>query len=282
MAIQTYTEKINGLRSTLHANEEKITKSLPSHISFDRIHSSIMLAINKTPKLLECSKASFMQAVMDAASLGLEVGGSLGMAYFIPYGNTCQLIVGYKGILNLAHRSGFISTFEAHAVYEQDEFECELGLNPVLRHVPSNDADRGAMVCVYAIAVMKDGRKQFTKMSKAEVDAIRARSMSGKNGPWVTDYPRMAVKSVLKNLSTQLPLSPDLQRAFELDNEFEMGVQTMRDVNQEFEVPSQVDSLKDDLGITDADKEATDIKKQEAIASLTDNDPAWDPDGPIT
>src|SRR5262249_27161008 len=158
-------------------------------------------------------KESLLGAIMQSAQLGLEPDGLLGHAYLVPYGKTCQLLVGYKGMLQLTRRSGQISTIQAHVVHAEDTFEFWFGLDPKLKHVPSDKENPGALIAVYAVAKMKDASIQFDVMRKREVDAIRARSRASNEGPWVTDYEEMAKKTVLRRLCKMLPCSIELEQA---------------------------------------------------------------------
>ena len=90
---------------------------------------------------------------MQAVQLGLEPG-LLGHCYILPYKREATFIIGYKGMIDLARRSGHIQSIYAHAVHENDEFEYELGLHPKLEHKPSH-GDRGAFIGAYAVAHFK-------------------------------------------------------------------------------------------------------------------------------
>src|SRR5690606_35183329 len=116
----------------------------------------------------------------------------------------CTFIPGYRGFLDLARRSGQIVSLVARAVHENDFFEYEFGLTENITHKPCM-TDRGALIAVYAIAILKDGGHQFEVMSKSEVDEIRKQSKSQNNGPWVTHYEEMAKKTVLRRLFKWLP-----------------------------------------------------------------------------
>ena len=83
-----------------------------------------------------------------AAQLGVEPNTALGQAYLIPYGNQCQFQLGYKGMLDLAYRTGEVRSITAEVVREGDVFEYELGLNPKLRHVPAQSG-RGKAIYYY-------------------------------------------------------------------------------------------------------------------------------------
>ena len=93
---------------------------------------------------------------MQAAQLGVEPNTPIGQAYLIPYGNQVQFQLGYKGLIDLAYRSGEVQSIQAHEVHENDTFEYELGLNPKLKHVPAMK-DRGPVILYYAVIKLKNG-----------------------------------------------------------------------------------------------------------------------------
>lgn len=167
---------------------------------------------------------------MQCAQLGLEPGGALGHAYLLPFENRkkgiteVQFIVGYRGMLDLARRSGQIISIEARAVYAADRFHVALGLNPDLTHEPDWEAaDRGPLRFVYAVAKLKDGGTQFEVMSRAEIERVRSQSKAGQNGPWVTHFDEMAKKTVIRRLFKYLPVSIELATAVGLDEQSEAG-----------------------------------------------------------
>lgn len=205
----------------------QIALALPSHMTPERLLRIALTEARRAPKLLDCNSTSFLAAVFQCAQLGLEPGGSLGHAYLVPYGREVQFQIGYRGMIDLARRSGQIESLSAHAVYEGDRFECELGLAESLIHVPDwnnpNRTDQSRLQFVYAVAHLKDGGRQFEVMSRAEVDAIKKRSRSGSSGPWQTDYGAMALKTVVRRLFKWLPVSIELSRAVSLDEAAEGG-----------------------------------------------------------
>lgn len=222
---------IDTLRGLLERSRESMAMVLPRHLTPERMIKVALVAASRTPALLQCDPKSVVQSVMSAAQLGLDCSGTLGSAYLVPYGRTCQLIVGYRGLIDLARRSGQISSIEAHCVRANDAYEVEYGLNPVLRHKPCLSGDPGEVVLVYAIARLVDGTIQTEVMTRAEVDAIRERSKAGRSGPWVTDYAEMARKTVVRRLCKYLPLSVELQDALALDDQVETGGPVAIDVS---------------------------------------------------
>ena len=209
--MQDYIKKMQG----------EIAKALPSVLTPERFTRITLSALSTNAKLAETTPQSFLGAMMTAAQLGLEPNTPLGQAYLIPYRNhgvlECQFQLGYKGLIDLAYRSGEVSTIQAHVVYENDEFEYELGLEPKLRHVPAK-SDRGDPVFFYAVFRTKDGGYGFDVMS---VDDVRAHakkySKAFSNGPWQTNFEEMAKKTVLKRVLKYAPLKTDFVRGLSAD-----------------------------------------------------------------
>lgn len=208
--------------------QAQIKAALPRHMTPERMARIATTEMRKIPKLAECNPMSFLGAVIQCSQLGLEPGGSLGHVYLIPFGKEVQVIVGYRGMIDLARRSGQIISIDARAVYEGDQFDCNLGLDAKLVHTPDwnnpNRADPAKLRFVYAVAKLKDGGIQFDVMSKVEVDAIRKRSKSSGSGPWVTDYAAMALKTVVRRLFKYLPVSIELQHAVGIDEMADAGI----------------------------------------------------------
>lgn len=196
-----------------------MAQALPKHMDVDRLMRLAMTTIRTTPALKEADVSSLLGAVMQAAQLGLEPG-LMGHCYLLPFKNNkkgiteVQFIIGYKGMIDLARRSGHIQSIYAHAVYENDEFEYELGLEPKLQHKPSMEANKGEFVGAYAVARFKDGGYQFEFMSKAEIEKRKGRSKAANSNysPWATDYEEMAKKTVVRHMWKYLPISVELQQ----------------------------------------------------------------------
>lgn len=215
------TEKPATIQSMLVAYKDQIAAALPRHMDANRMARVALTACRMTPALLKCKPASLFGAIIQCSQLGLEPGGALGHAYLIPFKDEVQFIIGYRGMIDLARRSGQIVTLQANAVYEGDTFSVCYGLDPTLDHTPNFDnpdrASPALLRYVYAVAKLKDGGTQFAVMSRAEVEAIRKRSRAGSSGPWVTDYEAMALKTVTRRLFKWLPVSIEMQRAVGLD-----------------------------------------------------------------
>ncbi|WP_153124629.1 recombination protein RecT [Peribacillus tepidiphilus] len=207
----------NTIAAYLKKMGPEIEKALPSHMNPDRMARIALTTIRTNPKLLEASVPSLLGAVMQAAQLGLEPG-LIGHCYLVPFKNgktgqmDVQFIIGYKGMIDLARRSGQIENIYAHAVYSNDDFDYELGLEPKLKHKPYMKGDRGEFVGAYAVAHFKDGGYQFEFMPKEEIEKRRTRSRAANNGPWVTDFEEMAKKTVIRHMWKYLPISVEIQQ----------------------------------------------------------------------
>jgi recombination protein RecT len=232
--IVPFKERVNTFRGALDALKPQLAAALPKHMTADRMMRIVMTTVQRTPAILECSNVSVFGCILQAAQLGLEPDGILGQAYLIPYGKTCTLIPGYKGLIKLARNSGELATIYAKIVHANDAFKYAYGLADVLEHVPCLDEDPGDATHAYAVARLKDGSVQFDVMSVVEIEKIRQRSRAGNNGPWVTDWEEMAKKTVLRRLCKMLPASVELSRAVALDEAVDANLP------QQFETPLDV------------------------------------------
>lgn len=229
------------IKDYVSAYQGEVAKALPAVITPERFTRMVTTAITNTPKLADCTPQSFIGAMLNAAQLGLEPNTPLGQAYLIPFGKQCQLQIGYKGLIDLAYRSGEVKTIQAHTIYENDEWEYELGLDPKLKHIPAK-TNRGKPIMYYAVFKLKNGGEGFQVMSKEDVlEHAQKKSKTFNNGPWQTDFDAMAKKTVIKKLLKYAPLKSDFVRAVVQDETVKSfnpyGDNEMQDVKAEvFEV----------------------------------------------
>jgi recombination protein RecT len=207
----------------------------------DRMVRIAIAAIGQNTYLMKCTPVSLARAAFRGAQLGLEPGSPLGEAYLVPYGDECQLVIGYRGLITLARRSGMVESIEAIAVHARDRFEFNYGLDASLTHKPwmppvpenYNDAaefkawmensNPGPMIAVYALAHLKGGVKQYVVMTRAEVEKIRAGSKQSDRGPWKDHFDEMAKKTAIRRLVKYLPMSIELANAVSHDDAQETG-----------------------------------------------------------
>ena len=214
--------------------QKQMALAMPKSMTPDRLTRIVMTECRKTPALLKCAPESFYGAVLQCAALGLEPGSALGHCYLLPFGNgkdkqgrpNAQLIIGYRGMIDLARRSGQIISLQAYCVHEQYTFNYKLGLDPDIEHIPASVADRGKVTHVYAVAKLKGDGVQFEVMSRAEIEKVRTSSKAGNSGPWSSHWEEMAKKTVIRRLFKYLPVSIEAVRAVEIDEKTDRGEAT--------------------------------------------------------
>lgn len=214
------------------------------HMNPERMMRVVANAIRTTPKLQQCEPISFLGALMQCASLGLEPNTILGHAYLIPFDKTIdrnkpterkitevQLVVGYKGLIDLARRSGHITSIHAGIHYSDDAltgglWEYEEGTEAKLRH--RNGDMAGQKKHAYAIAKFKDGGHAYVVLPWAHVMRIRDGSQGYqtakkfgklKDTPWVAHEDAMAKKTAIRALAKYLPLSVEFADAMTVDEQ---------------------------------------------------------------
>lgn len=250
------------MQAYIKAMAPAIQKALPSVITPERFTRMVLSALSATPKLAECSPQSFLAAMMTAAQLGVEPNTALGQAYLLPYRNhgqmECQFQLGYKGLIDLAYRSGEVSVIQAHTVYENDVFEYELGMDPKLRHVPAK-ADRGEAVAYYAMFKTKDGGYGFEVMSVDDVQRHAQRyskSYGSGSSPWRSNFDEMAKKTVLKRALKYAPLKSDFVRGISQDETIKADLS-----DEMYAVPDETvyEAEGEEIGSTAVDTETGEV-----------------------
>lgn len=234
-----------SLRSLLERGKEEFAAVLPKHMDPERMIRVAITACTIQPKLLDCTKESVALALLTASQTGLEPDGYHG--HLIPYGNRCQFIPDWKGLVQLALEHGVV--VDGYAVYEQDHFKYQLGTDPKIEHVPSDADDPGPLKCAYAVATFPNGHVKFVVATRSAVMRRKAVSKGAhsKDSPWVQWEPEMWVKSAVKMLSKYIPRSHKLTAALRADDMAEMGVQQNPVFDVQVPKPSVTESIVDRL-----------------------------------
>lgn len=199
--------------------KKQFRMALPKHLTPDRFVRMAITAINRNPRLLECTRESVFECLMTLSQLGLEPDGR--KAHLIPFNDTrrsvlvCTLIVDYKGYVDLVRRSGEVCDIHADVVYENDEFECSYGVGGRLYHKPAFK-NRGEALGAYSFVTLKDGSPTYDFMNMEEIEAIHERSKAKDSGPWITDENEMRKKTVFRRHFKWLPTSSETSQAIQL------------------------------------------------------------------
>lgn len=183
--------------------------------------------LNRNEDLAECNPHSVLNAVYDAARLGLLLGHE---AHLVPYKRHCQMIPDYRGYIALVYRSGLVTRIDADVVFPQDKFTVSRGTKPQIIHEPDLDIDRGdgkEMLYAYAVAELRGTSNPiFHVMNRTEMDRIRESSAMKDGIPWRMWPDRMWIKSAIKYLGDKrLPVTriPGMADLVEMDNRVEAG-----------------------------------------------------------
>lgn len=210
-------------RFNSEAFRSRVAAIVPKHIDPNRLIRMALMAISGNRALRECTPDSLMLETCNAAAMGLMFGASLGQAYLVPFKGVATLIIGYRGLMALARKSGEISNIAAEVVRKGDKFTYSFGRDPDLSHTFGDSVEDADITHVWASAKLRDGGFQFVVLRRSEVDKIRRRSRASDNGPWVTDYAEMAKKTALRRLCKMLPLTPDAEQAIANADTSEFG-----------------------------------------------------------
>lgn len=230
-----------GIETYIDMYMDKIKAALPNvGITPERFARLVLSSMNTNPQLKECTPASVLGAMMQCAQMGMEPN-TTGQAYLIPYKNwktgvtECQYQLGYKGLIELAYRSGKVKTIYAEAVHANDKFVYSRGFDAKLEHEPLLTGDRGAVVAYYAVWKGENGIGDFCVMSIEDIEAHRQKYSKAKNSPWNSDFDAMAKKTCLKQVLKYAPLSVEFRHDLDADETVKKDISSsMMDVPNEF------------------------------------------------
>jgi recombination protein RecT len=208
----------------LKQHQGRLKSIAPAGVDVTRFSAALMSEVRTNPKLAECSPLSVLGAFVKSTQLGLEPGSTLGQCYFVPYKGECSLQIGYRGMIELAYRSGKVASITARTVHANDLFEWELGTDERITHKPAS-GDRGTLVAVYAMAKLTTGGVHFEVLDLAEIEKAKRASKSSGFGPWKDHFEEMAKKTAIRRLFKYLPVGTELSRAVALDEKAESGRQ---------------------------------------------------------
>lgn len=206
---ETAADKIDKLMTDITAAAEEITP--PPHQA-GRLLRLARMYLAEHPELLGCNQRTLLAAILRGCQLGLEIGGPSHQASLAPYKSrergaapTCELLVEYRGKMELSHRSGILEGFIAEAVYEGDYFEATLGTDPKLEHNPALN-NRGGLVAAYAVAQFTTGGRLFVVIDQETAARAMADSPgSGKSSSlWRKRPAAMWTKTALLRLCNRI------------------------------------------------------------------------------
>lgn len=250
--------KVATVEDWINSKADQIQRALPELVGGkERMLSVAITTLSNSPALQKCSKSSLLAGLITSAQLGLEINTPMGYAYLIPYKNKgkdeAQFQIGYKGMLELAYRTGQYKEIYAEIVHENDTFHYQLGLNRDLVHIPA-DSNRGKPCAYYAVYKLMTGGFAFVVKTREEMHAFAEDKSipfrKGFNTPWKTDFDEMAKKTVLKMVLKNGPKSADMVKA--MVNDGTIKHDTAKDMN---DIPDMTLAIEDHKGAIDVESD---------------------------
>lgn len=241
MAAIDYKERMGQISTALVRAQVSAEEGAVEGFKLTQAIRIYTTAISRTPKLLLCTVPSLQRCLMDAGSLGLYIGSTLGQCYAVPFKNKnlkppfdheAVFMLGYQGMCELTRRTGEVDTIIAELVHENDEFEYR-GLTTAPHHIPygldrkdwkhvlDGKANPGNCVLGYLMTTFRGGAIRVQALRLDQIEARRARSRARSDGPWVTDWPAMAKKTLVRYDWPYLPKTPAILVAMGMDNAIE-------------------------------------------------------------
>lgn len=262
------------LSGYLKQYDAQLKAALPAHISPERMSRLTLTAFNASPKVSKCDIASVLSCVISAAQMGLEIGVG-GQAYLVPYYNSrerkniCTLIPGWLGYIDLINRAAKC-TVKSYAVFDGDDFDYNLGINPNINHKPCGEFNPDKITYCYAVGKIKgmEGEPYVEVWSREK--AIAHRDNQNKVGGshysfkhWEMYFRKIVIMQVIKFM----PKSTELQIAQKVDVMASEGVSGSY-LNGEFTVLGDENSTHNNDGEEMPEKPAIQISYDSISAAI--------------
>ena len=214
-----------------------ITRALSDPQDVKRFITAITSAVAVNPALQECVPSTILSGALLGESLKLSPSPQLGQYYLVPFRNTkrncteAQFCLGYKGLIQLALRSGQYKKLNVLSIKEgeliswdplNEEIEVKLIEDDTVR-------EKAATIGYYAMFEYTNGFRKclYWSREKMEAHALRySKGYAARKGYtfWEKDFDAMAYKTMLRQLISKWGvMSIDMQRAYESDTVPEAG-----------------------------------------------------------
>lgn len=221
---------VYAMKQIMIKMKNDIESRLLSNVDFDKFLNKAINVFNSNENFKHCEIMTFINAMVECASLNLEPNSVLGQAYLVPvkFGEDCKVEfqIGYKGMIELAYRSGKVKSLYANEVKANDEFYIDYGLEQKLVHRPCLIGDRGEVIGYYAVYHLDSMGSSFVFMTRDEVlSHSKKYSKSFGIDLWKSEFDAMAKKTVIKKLLKYAPLSIELQKSVLLDESIKTNLQ---------------------------------------------------------
>lgn len=258
------------------AMKKKFTDIL--HEKSDSFMGSLMTLVGGDNYLSQAEPMTIIASALKAATMDLPIDKNLGYAYVVPFNrsekvgnkwvkhNEAQFILGYKGYIQLAQRSGQYKALNALAIYDGQLIDW----NPLTEEFTFDYKAKVSDEVIGYVGFFEllNGFKKTVFWTKQEIESHRIKNAKGYDkeklsGAWVDNYDSMAIKTVLRNMLSKWGLlSVEMQSAITSDEKI-FRVDENNDLIEETDL-SDMEPLKQDL------KEAERVEESENIETLFD------------
>lgn len=219
--------------------KQKFTDIL--HEKSDSFMGSLMTLVGGDNYLAKAEPMTIIASALKAATMDLPIDKNLGYAYIVPFNrkekqgkqwiihNEAQFILGYKGYIQLAQRSGQYKALNALEVYEGQLIDWNPLTEEFIFDYSAKTSDE--VIGYVGFFELINGFKKTVYWTKQEIETHRIKNAKGYDksklsGAWVDNYNQMAIKTVLRNMLSKWGiLSVEMQTAvtsdekvFRLDN----------------------------------------------------------------
>lgn len=246
----------NTIADEIRKMKDQFQLAMPKGAEAEQLVRDALTALRMTKNLSKCDAQSVLGSLMTCAQLGLRPG-VLGHAWLLPFwdrkanegrgGYKAQLVIGYQGLIELAHRSGRIATIVARTVYEGETFDVDYGVADMLVHKPNLLGEQGKPIAYYALVKFTNGGYNFFVMSQAQMERYRDKNATARNrdgqivGPWVENFEGMAHKTCVRQLAKYMPKSTELALALAADEGVRIDLTPTADPAETTERPDVVE-----------------------------------------
>lgn len=211
------------LDQQIHAMSQEFQRALPAGgAEATQLVRDGLTCLRTTRTLANCEPATVLGGLMTCAQLGLRPG-VLGHAWLLPFWDKhtrthrAQFVIGYQGYVDLAFRSGLVTSIDAHTIHSGEYYQVKYGLHPVLEHTPVLDGDPGTPIAYYATVHLTNGGEVFRVIPHTEMLEHRDKHAMNQNGPWHDQFDAMAHKTCVRRLSKYMPKSSHFATALAAD-----------------------------------------------------------------
>lgn len=199
---------------------KKLNDVLGSEKKASSFVSSVISVAQNNKLLRNAQPMTILSSAMVAATLDLPIVPTLGMAYIVPYKGVATFQIGYRGILELAMRSGEFKNIIDEVVYEGQLISKNKFTGEYIFDEEAKKSDKPIGIMARFDLINGFSKTIFWTMEEVQAHAKKFSQAfrSGYDSPWKSDFEAMGKKTVLKALLNKYaPKSVAMNTAIKFD-----------------------------------------------------------------